>query len=130
MRWSSMISSAAILIIGASLAFGQPTPAARPSPEAAPSDQATPTGAKRSACRQEGTTKGMQGAPAVSIPWRVPFRSGSARLGRSQKDGLPLPAVGETFVGSRPSTRAHKRNLAAAPIGQWAMAPTAFSMAY
>ncbi len=60
MRWSSMISSAAILIIGASLAFGQPTPAARPSPEAAPSDQATPTGAKRSACRQEGTTKGMQ----------------------------------------------------------------------
>ena len=62
MRWSSMISSAAILIIGASLAFGQPTPAPRPSPEAAPSDQATPTGAKRSACRQEGTNKGMQGA--------------------------------------------------------------------
>src|SRR6476620_2148586 len=36
-----------------------------------------------------------------------PFRSGSARLGRSQKDGLPLPPWGSTLVrGSRPSTRA------------------------
>jgi hypothetical protein len=65
MHWSSMISSAAFLITGASLAFGQPTPAPRSSPETAPSDQATPqvsTSAKQSACRQEGTNKGMQGA--------------------------------------------------------------------
>ena len=45
-------------------------------------------------------------------PQRVrggPFRSGSARLGRSQKDGLLLPPWGSTFVGgSRPSTRAKR----------------------
>ena len=31
------------------------------------------------------TRQGLHG----SIPWRAPFRSGSARLGRSQKDALP-----------------------------------------
>jgi hypothetical protein len=41
------------------------------------------------------------------FPQRAPFRSGSARLGRSQKDGLPFPPRGEGLVGSRPSTRAN-----------------------
>jgi hypothetical protein len=51
-------------------------------------------------------TVGHQTAPNCS-PAVGPFRSGSARLGRSQKDGLPLPPWGDIFVGSRPSTRAH-----------------------
>jgi hypothetical protein len=65
MHRSSIIISAAILLSGARLALGQPTPSPRPSPEAAPSNQTTPqmpAGAKRSACRQEGTNKGMRGA--------------------------------------------------------------------
>ena len=60
----SMICSAAILLIGASLAFGQPVPAPPPRPETAPSGQDTPrlpADAKRVACRQEGTNKGMRG---------------------------------------------------------------------
>jgi hypothetical protein len=35
-----------------------------------------------------------------------PFRSGSARLGRSQKDGLPFRCCGLQIGGSRSSTRA------------------------
>jgi hypothetical protein len=65
MRWSSMMCSAAVVLTGASLASGQPAPAVPPSPETAPADQATPqarAGVKRSACRQEGTTKNMRGA--------------------------------------------------------------------
>jgi hypothetical protein len=65
MRWSSLMGSAAVVLTGASLAFGQPTPTPQPSPETAPSDQANPqgrAGVKRSACRQEGTNKNMRGA--------------------------------------------------------------------
>src|SRR5262245_45761096 len=44
---------------------------------------------------------------------QVPFRSGSAWLGRSQKDGLPSCRTGRSLVlvrfGSRPSTRAQRR---------------------
>ena len=64
MHWASMISSAAVLLTSMSLALGQPAPASPPSAETAPSDQAGPqtsTAAKRSACRQEGTNKGMRG---------------------------------------------------------------------
>ena len=65
MHWSSMISSAAVLLTGASLAFGQPAPAPPPRPETAPSGQGAPqlpTNAKRFACQQEGTNKGMRGS--------------------------------------------------------------------
>jgi|RhiMethySRZTD1v2_1073278.scaffolds.fasta_scaffold3707260_1 hypothetical protein len=66
MHWSSMMGSAAAVLAGAGLAFGQPTPAPRPSPDTTPSDQATPqvpAGVKQKqfACRQEGTKKGMRG---------------------------------------------------------------------
>src|SRR5262252_4914784 len=52
---------------------------------------------------------------------QVPFRSGSASLGRSQKDGLPSCRAGRSLVlvrfGSRPSTRAQGRgSLVAAPF--------------
>ena len=60
-----MMCSAAVLLTGASLAFGQPAPAPSPRPETAPSGQGTPqlpTDAKRFACRQDGTNKGMRGA--------------------------------------------------------------------
>jgi hypothetical protein len=60
----SIICSVAILLTGASLAFGQPVPAPPPRPETAPSGQDTPqlpADAKRVACRQEGTNKGMRG---------------------------------------------------------------------
>jgi len=61
MHWASMTSSAAVLLTSMSLALGQSPP---PSTETAPSDQAAPqtsTAIKRSACRQEGTNKGMRG---------------------------------------------------------------------
>jgi hypothetical protein len=66
MNWSSMMGSMAVVLTGASLAFGQPTPAPRPSPETAPSDQATPqvpagVKQKQAACGQEGSKKGMRG---------------------------------------------------------------------
>ena len=38
-----------------------------------------------------------------------PFRSGSTRLGRSQKDGLPFRWCGLQIGGSRPSTRAEEQ---------------------
>ena len=65
MHRSSMMGSAAVVLTGASLAFGQPTPAPPPSPETAPSGQATPqarASVKQSACRQEGRNKNMRGA--------------------------------------------------------------------
>jgi hypothetical protein len=62
MHSSSMIISAAVLLTAASLAFGQAAPPPAPGPETAPSGQGTVAGAKRVACRQEGTNKGMRGA--------------------------------------------------------------------
>jgi hypothetical protein len=65
MHLFSMMGSAAVMLTGASLAFGQPTPAPPPSPETAPSGQATPqarASVKQSACRQEGRNKDMRGA--------------------------------------------------------------------
>ena len=47
----------------------------------------------------------------------APFRSGSAWLGRSQKDGLPsCREVTAALAGSRPSTRAKGAALVAAPL--------------
>jgi hypothetical protein len=65
MHWSSIIGSAAVVLTGANLAFGQTTPAPPSSPETAPSGQVTPqarASVKRSACRQEGINKNMRGA--------------------------------------------------------------------
>jgi hypothetical protein len=64
MHWASMTGSAAVLLTSMSLALSQPAPTPPPSVETAPSDQAAPqtsTAAKRVACRQEGTNKGMRG---------------------------------------------------------------------
>src|SRR5215468_2852559 len=51
---------------------------------------------------------------------QVPFRSGSASLGRSQKDGLPSCRAGRSLVlvrfGSRPSTRAQGGSLSRCPF--------------
>jgi hypothetical protein len=55
-----------------------------------------------------------------NVPAAVSFRSGSARLGRSQKDGLPSACGAfHGLRGSRPSTRAQGRgSLIAAPFNR------------
>ena len=47
---------------------------------------------------------------------RAPFGSGGARLGLSQKDGLPTRCWHVTDCGSRPSTRAKRGSSVAAPL--------------